>query len=171
MKFERKEYWERFHVFLGINSGLLAFVGVLLGFTGDVKVSTLSQLEMFFLSLSSIGFTFNLAWLFANFRSHAYYKYWFKHAKNLEKDERLKMLSTGTELERYFSRMPKWCFYKTLPITVGSQIVPGCFAFIFTIIYLALFEQWYVAVAIDIVVFSVFVVFGMWKVASIYGGS
>lgn len=164
MRFKQKEFWDRFHVFFGINLGLLVFIGVLLGLTEDKKISDLPQFEIFFILLGIIGFTFNLTWVFANFRSYAYYEYYFEHAERLEDRPSLKELSTCTELREYFKKMPKRCFYRTLPITTASQLIPIFFALIFTIINMALFEHGYITVSFDIIILFVFIVLGMLNV-------
>jgi len=107
---ESKLYWDRYNVFLALNSGLL----VALVFLAPRPIFPLLE------AISIFGISLGIIWFLIVARASAYIRYWIKKAREIEEDK-LQQLSIFKEEEKFRNRI-KW--YEKAGIIRTALVVP-----------------------------------------------
>ena len=110
--YQSKMFWDVFNIFLVLNSGLLAVLGILL----REGVSSFR----FVLPLALTGCTVCIFWFFVLGRSKAYQSYYIFRTRELRTKLGFEVLSP----ERYEQFFKKQHFYAKFPTTTIALFVP-----------------------------------------------
>jgi len=110
--YESKNYWDRYNVFLALNSGLLAAL-VLLGSRSPI-------MKLPLVGISFFGMIQGIAWFLVVARASAYLRHWIKTAREIE-ENKLQQLTIFKKEEEFRSRLNG---YEKAPIMKTALVIP-----------------------------------------------
>ena len=110
--YESKNYWDRYNVFLALNSGLLAAL-VLLGSRSPI-------MKLPLVGISFFGMIQGIAWFLVVARASAYLRHWIKTAREIE-ENKLQQLTIFKKEEEFRSRLNG---YEKAPIMKTVLVIP-----------------------------------------------
>ncbi|MEM2703928.1 MAG: hypothetical protein QXR45_12295 [Candidatus Bathyarchaeia archaeon] len=119
---ERNLFWERYNIYLGLNSGLIVALTFLL------KENITSFLRVGLLSISVIGLGSSFVWFLITNRTHAFHRHWIRLIRDIE-EQHLQELTIFRKEEELKEKLK---FYEKIPIHIISPMVPLLFTILWS---------------------------------------